>query len=125
MSTIGIEIGNTSLSGTIDVEAMRSRLNTMRERLKEEIVLSGGNERMSDRLAKIDSQIERLDRLSGQNLTVSAERMQKEIANGMKYLSEGMEYLQREGRGSSVDAGRLEKWFDHLDSVYRHIDLRA
>jgi len=125
MSMIGIEIQGTPLKGTIDVETMRNRLSNMRDRLQQEIDSTGGNEQMLDRLAKIDSQIDRLDRLDGRNISVSAERMQHEIANGMKYLSEGMEYLQRNGEGSSAAAGRLERWFDHLDSVYRTIDRRG
>ncbi len=125
MSIIGIEIPGSPLKGTIDVEAMRNRLNTMRDRLAEEIQLNGGNATMVDRLAKIDSQIERLDRLSGQVVSVSAERMQREIASGMKYLSEGLDYLQRHERGTGPEAGHLQRWFDHLDSVYRTIDRRA
>ncbi|MCL4198041.1 MAG: hypothetical protein KJZ69_11180 [Phycisphaerales bacterium] len=125
MSIIGIEIQNTPLKGTIDVETMRNRLTSMRDRLQQEIDSTGGNPQMLDRLAKIDSQIERLDRLDGRNLSVSAERMQREIANGMKYLGEGLDYLQRQGEGNTAEAGKLQRWFDHLDSVYRHIDTHG
>lgn len=122
MSIVGIEIQGTPIKGGIDVESMRNRLTNMRDRLQQEIDRTGGNPQMLDRLDKISSQIDRLERLDGRILSVSADRARTEIENGMRYLSEGMQYLQNQGEGSSRDAGKLSGWYDHLSQVYRTID---
>jgi len=125
MSTIGIEIQGSNLTGSIDVEKMRDRLGTMRDRMQQEIDSGNNSEKLADRLNKVNSQIERLDRLDGQNITMSADRAQAELEKGMKYLSEGMKFLQGQGEGSTQSSEKLGRWFDHLDSVYRTIDRRG
>ncbi len=125
MSTIGIEIQGSNLTGSIDVEKMRDRLSAMRDRMQQEIDNGNNSEKLADRLNKVNSQIDRLDRLDGQNLSITADRAQAELENGMRYLSEGMKFLQGQGEGSTQSAEKLGRWFDHLDSVYRTIDRRG
>lgn len=125
MSTIGIEIQGSNLTGSIDVETMRDRLGLMRDRLQQEIDGGNNSEKLADRLNKVNSQIDRLDRLDGQNVKISADRARAELESGMKYLSEGMKFLQGKGEGSTASSDKLGRWFDHLDSVYRTIDRRG
>ena len=125
MSTIGIEIQGSSLSGSIDVDKMRDRLGAMRDRMQQEIDNGNNSEKLADRLNKVNSQIDRLGRLDGQNLSISADRAQAELEKGMQYLSEGMKFLQGQGEGSTQSSDKLGRWFDHLDSVYRTIDRRG
>ena len=125
MSTIGIEIQGSSLSGSIDVDKMRDRLGAMRDRMQQEIDNGNNSEKLADRLNKVNSQIDRLGRLDGQNLLISADRAQAELEKGMQYLSEGMKFLQGQGEGSTQSSDKLGRWFDHLDSVYRTIDRRG
>ena len=125
MSTIGIEIQGSSLSGSIDVDKMRDRLGAMRDRMQQEIDNGNNSEKLADRLNKVNSQIDRLGRLDGQNLSISADRAQAELEKGMQYLSEGMKFLQGQGEGSTQSSDKLGRWFDHLDSVYRTIHRRG
>lgn len=125
MSMIGIEFQGSNITGSIDVDSMRDRLSTMRDRLQQEI--DGGNSsgKLADRLNKVNSQIDRLDRLDGQNVAITADRAKAELEQGMKYLSEGMQFLQGKGEGASQSSDKLGRWFDHLDSVYRTVDRKA
>ncbi|MCC6908875.1 MAG: hypothetical protein IT430_13105 [Phycisphaerales bacterium] len=125
MSSIGIEIQGTQLTGSIDVDSMRDRLTSMRDRLQQEIDGGNNSERLADRLNKVNSQIERLERLSDQNVTVTADRARAELESGMRYLSEGMKFLENQGEGQSTAATKVGRWYDHLNSVYRTIDRHA
>ncbi len=125
MSSIGIQIQGSQYGGSIDVDSMRDRLTAMRDRMQQEIDNGNSSDKLADRLGKVNSQINRLDRLDGQDVTISASRAKAELENGMRFLSEGMQYLQKTGDGESTAANKVGRWYDHLESVYRTIDRRA
>ncbi|GEM_PF-5128611 len=125
MSSIGIQIQGSQYGGSIDVDSMRDRLNAMRDRIQQEIDNGNTSDKLADRLGKVNSQIDRLDRLDGKDVAISASRAKAELENGMRFLSEGMQFLQNTGDGESKAANQVGRWYDHLDSVYRTIDRRA
>jgi hypothetical protein len=128
--SLEIGISGTNFNRSYDVESMHNRLTAMRNQLSRALDASGGNNAiLQDRLNKVDSQINRLDRLSGNGpIEVSAQAAMREIEKGMRYLQEGIDALNGPASqlpGAERMAGKLGSWFDHLSNTHRQIDLRA
>ena len=125
MSTIDISIRGTGLHRSINVDMMRDRLNLIRDRLTAEIEANPEREvGLSARLDKITAQIDRLDRFADRDIEISPKRAMKELENGMRLISEGSRYLNRNySDGSrSGEQWKLNQWFNNLRSAYDKID---
>lgn len=121
MSTINITVGNSNAGVTIDVERMTDRLNMLKDRLQSAIDRGLGDpDELQDRMNKIDSQLERINQYSGQDVNVSAGTAAKELERGINQLDDGMRFLGH--LGDQVEHGdalgeKLKRWqetlFDH------------
>jgi hypothetical protein len=126
MSTISIGIQGSNANYSIDVDQMRERLDMMHNRLSREIEEKGGEApALAKRLAKIESQLERLDRLDGKELDITADRAKMELNRGMDLLREGAQYLKDTADAEGGAMNKLQSWFDHLNGVYRQVDTRG
>lgn len=128
MSDINIGLGGSGNGGySINVEQMSERLNTLKSRLEEAASRDPKrSERIEDRIEKVNGQLERLNALSGEDLTISPERAQRELAAGMMYVEEGLKYLDAvapESPEAQRAAGELNNWKSHIARQQHLVDL--
>lgn len=126
MSAINFNINGGAGHYTINAEQMRARLEGIKSGLNTAIEKGLGNpDVLQDRLNKVDSQIERLDQLAGQNIDISSQRAQMELARGAKLVDEGLRFTMGL-RDNGVRVGRapehLQNWLDHIHQQQGRLD---
>lgn len=118
MSEISISIGGSAAGTMIDTNSMRERLESMKNQINKAIESGVGDaDALSDRLGKIDGQLDRLDHFENKEITISADRAAMELQRGMNQISDGLGFLMRNGEdmpGAGAIEERLEFWQQKL-----------
>ncbi len=126
MSAINFNINGGAGQYTMNTEQMRARLEGIKSGLNTAIEKGLGNpDVLQDRLNKVDSQIERLDRLAGENINITSQRAQMELARGAKLIEEGIRFtlgLRDNGVRTGRAPERLQNWLDHIHQQQGRLD---
>lgn len=127
MSAINFNINGGAGQYTINSEQMRARLEGIKSGLNTAIERGLGDpDVLQDRLNKVDSQIERLDRLAGQNINITSQRAQNELARGAKLIEEGIRFtlgLRDNGVRTGRAPEQLQNWLDHIHQQQKRLDI--